>query len=101
MKQVYKLGARIWITLISVISFLLGWVMFAHSNKPVSAQAAQNSSTPADNSSQLAPIPTLPPIQSFNGQSQAPSQSNSSLLQPIQPQQMPSFNFPMMRSGGS
>lgn len=97
MKQFYKVGVRIWILLVSVVSFLLGWAFFAHSNKPVAAaQAAQ----PLPPGGTLPPIPTLPPVGTFNNQNQSSQQLQ--LIQPVQPlQQMPAFNFPSFRSGGS
>ena len=84
MKPFRKL-LRYWIAIASVFSFLVGWVILAHSPKPVSLQSVNV---------QAAALPNLPPIQAYgtatgngptffsnNGQtSQAAPQTN--ILQP-------------------
>ncbi len=60
-----KLGLRIWFVITSVISFLAGWVLLAHADKPAPLFPS-NTSSNASSSSQLAPLPTLPPIPSVN-----------------------------------
>jgi hypothetical protein len=85
MKKI-KNGLRWWLAITSVMSFLGGWIVLAHSPKPI--QPTANTS--------LAPIPTLPPLQ-INGNNngfnffQSNSQSNS----------QPSLGFRSMRTGGS
>jgi hypothetical protein len=74
-----KLGLRVWITLTSVASFMVGWVMLVHAPKP--AQFSMNVSTP-----KLAPLPPL-------------SDTGTSSVQPffnVQPQRRSFF-----RTGGS
>ena len=85
----FKNFLRYWFAITSVLSFLAGWVILAHSPKPVQPTTSVNS----------APLPTLPPIQSFgNGNNNGfgffstnNSQTNS----------QPSLGFPRMRTGGS
>ena len=39
--KIIKFGLRIWFTIASLFSFLVGWVFFAHSNKPAPLQVSQ------------------------------------------------------------
>ena len=85
----FKIFLRYWFAITSVLSFLAGWIILAHSPKPVQPTT----------SSSLAPLPTLAPIQTFgnvnnNGLgffSPNNSQTNS----------QPSLGFTRMRTGGS
>ncbi len=74
--KTYKSALHFLITLASMFAFLGGWVMLAHSRKPVQAAA------PAS----LAPLPPLQPIQTFNGQASNSSSSGFQIASP-QPQQ--------------
>ena len=56
--KIYKKGIRLWITVTSLLSFLVGWVMLAHAPKPVQAGASQGST--------IAPMPTLAPLPSLS-----------------------------------
>ncbi len=92
-----KVGIRIWFGVASILGFLGGWILFAHSGKP-----AQSIQAPAINPSSSvnspAAIPTLVPLQSLN------NSGSSSQIQPIQPlqQSQPSFNFfPQFTTRGS
>jgi hypothetical protein len=60
--KLFKLGIHFWITLTSVFSFLVGWMVLAHSPKPVQAQTISTSPS----SVTVAPLPTLVPIQTLN-----------------------------------
>jgi hypothetical protein len=60
--KAYKTFLHFWITIASLLSFLGGWVLLAHSKKPL--QPIQSGQTAAVD---IAPLPTLPPIQFFNG----------------------------------
>jgi hypothetical protein len=80
---------RYWFAIVSVLSFLVGWGMLAHSLKPTQSSG----SNPAYNIT----LPQLPPIQAFGGgngglqnfsTSNNVSQSNSGFR-------------PRLRSGGS
>ncbi len=60
--KIFRFALNIWITLVSILSFLIGWVALAHSPKPV-----QPSSQPS--AVNVAPLPTLTPLDSpqFSG----------------------------------
>jgi hypothetical protein len=84
--KLLKVGIRFWLTITSVLSFLVGWVLLAHAPKP-----SQTSS---------APLPTLEPLRPLsifdsdddNFQSQPFSSSQSN----------PRSQFrPSFRTGGS
>ena len=55
--KLFKFGLRIWITVTSIFAFLVSWVMFSHSPKPVSWSAG-NAAVSA-----LPALDPLPPIQ--------------------------------------
>jgi hypothetical protein len=57
--KLFKLGLRLWMTLVSVFSFLLGWIFLAHAQKP----AQPKSSSPAGSAT---PLPTLVPLSPLN-----------------------------------
>jgi hypothetical protein len=83
-----KISLRIWIATVSVFSFLFGWGMFAHSNKPVSLLGQQGQPVVSAN---LQPLPTLTPLN-----------SSQSVVQSIQPQQQAQLSFqPRLRTSGS
>ena len=84
--KTYKLGMRLWITIAALFSFFGGWILLAHANKPAPLQFSQ----PAIS----APASTNPTFQSSN-----PSFSSGGFSFPIQNQ--PTFNRPMLRTGGS
>lgn len=80
--KLLKLGLRFWITVTSIISFLMGWAMLAHSPKPV-----QTSSTQA---TQL--LPTLSPLQPLNFNGGDDDSQSSPLFQTFNsPSVMPRF----------
>jgi hypothetical protein len=63
--KIWKSIIRIWFTLASVVSFLLGWAILAHAPKPNQFNPASVQALP-----QLDPVPSLNdmllPQQSFN-----------------------------------
>ena len=79
---------RYWFAVASVLTFMGGWAMLAHSLKPVQPTQASNSSSTV--------LQNLPPIQSYDGT----SNSNSS-LNLISPGIQSNSSFPMLRTGGS
>ena len=85
--KLLKIGIRFWITITSVLSFLMGWIMLAHAPKPNQA------SSPSTNI--VAPLPTLQPLFS--------SDDDSLQNQPLFSQQPgPRSQFrPAFRTGGS
>jgi len=84
-----KMGLHIWMAAAFAGSFLAGWVMFAHSAKPVSILG--QSSQPVQ-ASQMQAIPTLPPLND--------PQLGSQGFQPL-PQQPQILFQPRLRTGGS
>ena len=52
--RLFKVGLRVWITVTSILSFLIGWVLLAHAPKP-------SQSNPLTGSV-VAPLPTLEPL---------------------------------------
>ncbi len=78
---------KVWIALVSLLSFLFGWIVLGHSGKPVSASAS-------DLPAQVQPLPTLEPLPTFD--------PNSSSLQSLPQQSQQNFSFfPAFRSRGS
>ncbi len=102
-----KLALRIWFTVGSVLSFLLGWALLSHAPKPASIFSLFSSpaSSSAANPTSLNALPTLAPIPSLNSLITNPNAATNTNLQPL-----PSFsnnanttsNFlPQFRSRGS
>jgi hypothetical protein len=99
-----KLALRIWITITSVLSFLVGWALLSHAPKPASIFSSQNSpSSSASDPITVDPLPTLAPVPSLDSLITNPDTAVN--LQPL-----PSFsnnnavtnNFvPRMRTRGS
>jgi hypothetical protein len=80
--KIYRKALRYWIAIASALSFLGGWIILAHSPKPVQPVTVQS-----------AGLPTLAPLPAFYGLN---STSNSS-------QSAPQFNtgMPLLRTRGS
>ena len=88
--KLIRFGIRFWITITSVVSFLTGWILLAHAPKPTGSIMS--------NANNVAPIPTLEPLQPLSD-----FQSDDNNFQSAPP-----FNFqprnqfrPSFRSGGS
>ncbi|HEX7620221.1 MAG TPA: hypothetical protein VF359_03375 [Anaerolineales bacterium] len=88
--KIIKIALHYWIALVSVLSFLVGWGMLAHSLKPV-----QPSQTSTRNTVSL---PALPPIQAFGGGTR---NNGGGGLNFSAPNNQSSLGFPILRSGGS
>ena len=89
--KLLRLGLHFWITLTSIFSFLIGWIMLAHSPKPV--QPASTTS-----SAMVTPLPTLEPLPSGG----SGNRGSGFQISPFAIQ--PSTNFapmPIFRTGGS
>lgn len=83
--KIFKRSMRLWITVASMFSFLGGWILLAHASKPAPLQVAQPAiSAPASN----------PTFQNPNSGFQSGGFSF-----PVQSQ--PTFNRPILRTGGS
>lgn len=86
MDQLFKTGLRIWLTITTLIAFLTGWGLLAHSQKPVPL------TSPSALLSSLV-IPELAPVPSLEQLQQGPQVSLS----------IPKFNssLPVLRTMGS
>lgn len=90
--KLFRFALNIWITVVSVLSFLIGWVALAHAPKPV-----QHSQVTVNN---VAPLPTLTPLQNL------PFGDGGNNFQSFQAPSNPFSNFnsapaPIFRTGGS
>ena len=84
--KIIKTALHYWFAVVSVLSFLAGWGMLAHSLKPVQPVQA----TTANVSS----LPSLPPIQAFGS-------GSGSGLNFAAPGTQSNLGAPLLRSGGS
>jgi hypothetical protein len=83
--KIVKKSLRLWITVASVFSFLGGWILFSHSNKPAPLQINQPViSAPSSNTT----------VQQFNRNSQSSGF-------PFSSRQGSSSFSPRLRTGGS
>jgi hypothetical protein len=88
MKKTFKNALRYWFAITSVLSFLGGWIILAHSPKPVQQTATVNA----------APLLTLPPIQAFGDA----NNNGLGFFSPnTQSNPQPSTGFRRLRTGGS
>ncbi len=92
--KVFKTLLHIWFTLISLLSFLGGWAILAHSRKPIQPSAQQGNSAV-----NFAPLPTLAPIQGLGNNFGNPGAASGLTILPSNPQ--PSTGFRSLRTGGS
>jgi hypothetical protein len=84
--KVIKLILHYWFAFISILSFIAGWGMLAHSLKPI--QAAQGSTASAIT------LPALPPIEAFGSGSGSGVNFGVAGNQPVS-------GSPRLRTGGS
>jgi hypothetical protein len=97
-----KLALRIWITITSLLSFLVGWALLSHAPKPASIFSSQTTSSSVSAPAAVDPLPTLVPIPSLDN-----ILTNPNTTVNIQP--LPSFTnntannnfFPSFRTRGS
>lgn len=94
--KLVKLSLRLYIAVSTVVGFLIGWVLLAHSGKPAVIDAATESAP----QSTTIKLDALPPVPSLNDLvSGAPVQP---LPAPQHIQIQPSTGFtPRFRTGGS
>jgi hypothetical protein len=86
-KGIFRFFIRAWLSVTSLIVFIMGWAFLGHSGKPASGSPLVNSS-----SQQLAPLPTLAPL---------PQLDSGASIQML-PQQSPNIAFqPRFRTRGS
>lgn len=90
--KILKFGLRFWMTFISLISFLGGWILLAHAPKP-----NQNNSIYSNMSTASMPtLEPLPPLSDGNTQGNDPPTQSWFNLQPGNNAFRPRF-----RTGGS
>jgi hypothetical protein len=87
-----------WIALVSITGFLGGWVVLAHSAKPVQP-SQQTTSLTVQGLQQPQALPTLAPLD-MSGNSASASNNNSFFQILTQPQQQQS-GFPVLVTKGS
>ncbi len=111
----YKLFLRLWIGVASIVGFLGGWVMLAHSGKPVpffastisssgvnTAVSSSGAGQAVNGSDPYSLVPTLPPLVTL--QNSGGSTSSSSSQAPLQlaaPSFSSSNSLPTFRTRGS
>jgi hypothetical protein len=83
--KILKKGMRLWITIASLFSFVIGWVLFSHSNKPAPL--------PLNQPAIIAPVSNQL-IQSYNYNTQSNWFPFSGLSQSP-------YSQPRLRTGGS
>jgi hypothetical protein len=89
--KIFKIGLRLWITIASMFSFFVGWIMLSHSPKPTQPSSSTQSI--------VTPLPTLEPLPPLSGNDNA-SVQNQQFFFNNQPQ--PSFRSrPFFSTGGS
>lgn len=89
--KIFRKVLRYWIAIASVLSFLGGWVILAHSPKPVQPQPS---------SAQSVALPNLPPIQAY-GSNVNNNGLNFFSNNNTQSSPQPSTSVPMLRTRGS
>jgi hypothetical protein len=97
-----KLGLRLWIAFTTVMSFLMGWALLAHSAKPAPLTTTAGLGGSGSTSSGQLVLPALPPVPSLSDfTSGQPVQAQN--LQPLSVQSLPSFgsSMPGLRTRGS
>ena len=90
--KIFKFGLRLWITITSILTFLIGWIMLAHAPKPVQASPA--------NAGVADTLPTLEPLPPLDASTGSAFQSQS---QPFFSNQQPQMfrSRPFFSTGGS
>ncbi|MCA9937640.1 MAG: hypothetical protein KC418_03290 [Anaerolineales bacterium] len=94
MNKLTKILLRLWISLMSVATFVAGWAMLSHAQKPAPltpTAPAQTTTNTTINMPELAPIPSLEELVG----------SNETANQPVFVQPSVSTGFPRMRTRGS
>jgi hypothetical protein len=89
--KLFRKALRYWMAIASVFSFLFGWVILAHSPKPVAQQTATSQSSSV--------LSNLPPIQAFGSNVNTNGPTFFSNTAPANSQ--PSAGFPRLRTRGS
>jgi hypothetical protein len=90
--KLLKIGIRFWLTLTSVLTFGMGWVMLAHAPKPKPLGSASENI--------IAPLPALKPLSSFSDFDSDEDGSQAQSFFNTQPGINSQFR-PAFRTGGS
>ncbi len=93
--KLFRFALNIWITIVSVLSFLIGWVALAHAPKPVSQSQAQSVAVSS------AALPTLVPLQNLQFGSDNNFQGFQVQTAPQTSSIFGSAPSPLFRTGGS
>ena len=88
--KIWKNLIRVWLTIISLISFLVGWVVLAHAPKP-------NQFNPAS----VPPAPKLDPVPSLDQVMNSDQSQSQNFFSVQSSQSVPQQQMPLLRSGGS
>ena len=94
-----KLGLRVWFTITSLVSFLVGWMLLSHAGKPTPLIPPDTSNAASGSTSSISnPLPTLQPLPSLDSLTSGSSSLQS--LPSVQSSAPQSF-FPTFRGRGS
>ena len=92
--KIFKFGLRLWITITSILTFIVGWVMLAHAPKP--SQSSSSSQAIAT------PLPTLEPLPGLFQENGKTVQNNDLQNQSLFFNNQPRFRQnPFFSTGGS
>ena len=91
----FRFALNLWITVVSVLSFLVGWVALAHAPKPVSQSQTQSVAVSSD------ALPTLVPLQELQFGSDSNFQGFQVQTAPQTSSIFGSAPSPFFRTGGS
>ena len=91
--KITKKFTHYWFVIVSVLSFLAGWGMLAHSLKPVTASQTTTVNNVA--------LPTLAPIQAFGTGGVTTSGTGTGLNLIVPSNNQSNAGFPLLRTGGS
>jgi hypothetical protein len=97
--KLVKLGLHIYIAISTVMGFLAGWILLAHSGKPATySAAAQGTNSAITTQYAVQAVPTLAPIPSLDQL----AGGATAVLAPQPLPQIPSIGFaPRIRTSGS
>ncbi len=95
--KLFKIGLRLWIGITSLFGFLGGWVLIAHSPKPVSTAR----SAPMAPLAVPTTLPTLAPLQAFTNSPGSTLLNIPSIITPTTPSIDLIPQQPIFTTGGS
>ncbi len=95
--KAFKGILHIWITLVSIVGFLFGWMILAHSKKPVQTTTASLTTTNVS----VQALPTLAPIDPFGGSSSSANSGGGFQVFSPSIQAQPQAMMPVFTTRGS